>query len=256
MTQFSRTPQWKWRPDWRIWTLALLLMPVLLSLGFWQLDRAQQKAAELARWESPESATWPPSDPARGQPVTVAGQYDPHFLWLLDNRTRDGQRGYELYQLFRPVAGEPLVVNRGWLAAPQSRAQLPRTTTPGAPVVLNTRLADWPQPPTLGESDPADGSGWPRRVQSLGRADVLEHVDAVSSHTVRLANEDQPGALRVDWQPGTLGVASHKGYALQWFSLAVVLLTLTIATSFRKEPDEPDPDQDLKDPDTEDAQRK
>ncbi|MDX1588343.1 MAG: SURF1 family protein [Oleiphilaceae bacterium] len=225
-----------------------MLLPVLLSLGFWQLDRAQQKAEEQARWESTESDIWPPTDPAPGQPFTVAGHYDAHYQWLLDNRTRDGQRGYELYQLFRPLAGEPLVVNRGWLAAPRSRQQLPSVSTPEGPVVLETRLAQWPQPPMVGESDPADATGWPRRVQSLDQSDVLEVLDAVSPYTVRLANADQPGALRVDWQPDTMGVATHKGYALQWFSLAVVLLTLTIASSFRKNTDEPHQD-------TEESQR-
>ncbi|TVP58037.1 MAG: SURF1 family protein [Halomonadaceae bacterium] len=219
----------------------------MISLGFWQLDRARQAAQEQARWESAsDEANWPPSDPARGQPVSLAGEYQPRYQWLLDNRTRDGRRGYELYQLFQPVTGEPLVINRGWLPAPDSRDQLPTVATPQAPVVIEARLADWPQPPTMGASDPADSSGWPKRVQTLSQADVLAHSDPVSGYTVRLADSDQPGALQADWSPTSMGVASHRGYALQWFSMSVVLLTLTIATSFRKDPDSEDTDEQNK----------
>lgn len=229
-----------WRPDWRLWLLALMLLPVLVGLGIWQLGRAAEKEQLLAQWSDPSQAVpWGQLEPAgsvTGQPVTLAGHYD-EPVWLLDNRTRDGAPGYEVLSLFRPDQGRPVVVNRGWVPAQRRRDQLPAIDTPAAPVTLLARVADYPVPPILaGEAGAPGGSpGWPRRVQALPR-ELAETVAAdVAARIVKLNDPNQPGAFRADWEPDMMGAQTHYGYALQWFSMAAALIILTIIASYRKQ---------------------
>lgn len=239
-----KTQRWQWSPDWRIWGLALLLLPVLLGLGFWQLDRAEQKAQERARWEgSGEAVSWPPPDDAgTGTPVVLSGKYDAERIWLLDNRTRDGRRGYEVLQWFYPETTElPVIINRGWVEAPQRRSEFPSIETPEQPVRLEARVADWPEPLVLGETDPSDMAGWPRRTPVMTPGFLADQDLTAHELYLRVADSDQAGAFRTGWTPDRMDAATHQGYALQWFGLAAVLLSLTIMTSFRKA-DEEHPD--------------
>ena len=228
--------RWLWRPDWRLWLMAVILFPGLVSLGFWQLSRAAEKQAELDRWEGAGAALeWPVSEtPESGLPLILEGYYHDEHQWLLDNRTRDGRAGYEVLQRFVPVDGEALVVNRGWVPAGPSRQMLPEVAAPSDLVRLQVRTAEWPEPPTLADEADVPGVLWPLRVQSLRLERALQMVP-VSPIIVRLEDDSQPGALVTDWQPQRMGPETHRGYAVQWFALATALLCLTVGASFRRE---------------------
>ena len=226
----------RWRADWRLLLFAGLFLPLLLGLGVWQLERAEQKARLLADWQE-ESSHQPWSrltdeHQRPGQPVTVTGHYGEQ-TWLLDNRTRNGRAGYEVLTVFQPTQGQPLVVNRGWLPAPPTRNRLPEVTTPEQLVTLTGRLAAYPQPPVL--SDQAERSeGWPRRVQALPPERVAEQLAQPPLYIVQLYSRRQPGALEPARAPDIMGPQTHYGYAAQWFGLALVLIILTLVASYRK----------------------
>lgn len=226
----------QWRFDWRLLLFSGVFLPVLLALGFWQLDRAGEKQARLAQWEiQSNQLDWPAHLKAGlevGQPVELEGRYQDR-TWLLDNRTRDGAPGYEVLTLFQPEQGQPLVVNRGWIQAPRRRDQLPDIESPSAAVVLSGRLREYPEPPVLMDT-PVDQSQWPRRVQALTREDARSVSSTVASLIMRLDDPTQPGAYRADWAPDRMGVQTHYGYAVQWFSLATALIVLTVVASYRK----------------------
>lgn len=226
---------WRWQPSRAVWGVAITLLPVLLGLGLWQLDRGFEKAQAQARWSDTEGPVeWPVSQPLEGQAVRLTGQYDPDIQWFLDNRTRDGRPGYEVLQPFRTESG-PVIVNRGWVAAPDARDRLPEAETPGGTQRVRANVWDWPSPLVLGEVDAVNKDGWPRRVASLERGQARKVLADAARVPVRLADDGQPGAFRTGWQPERMEAETHYGYAVQWFGLAVVLLTLTIATSFRRD---------------------
>lgn len=235
MTRHSAHTGRRWRTNRKLLCFSALFLPVLIGLGIWQLERAEQKEHRLQHWQIPESQRnwleiWR-DGPEEGLPVRLNGQYS-HFSWLLDNRTRDGVPGYEVLTLFYPEAGPPVVVNRGWVRAPVRREVLPAFPTPQSEVQLQGRIADFPQPPVLDEDVAVQG--WPRRVQTLGSEQAAEVEKLVANRVIRLDSPLQPGAFRADWQPDRMGPQTHYGYALQWFSLALVLLVLTLAASYRR----------------------
>lgn len=225
----------RWRFNPRLLVFSGCLLPLLLALGVWQLQRAGEKEALLQQWQlQATTLAWPEQvnqGLANGQPVTLSGHYGDRS-WLLDNRTRDGVAGYEILTLFEPTEGPAVVINRGWLRAPASRERLPVFPTPATEVIVEGRLADFPVPPVLANAGPSQG--WPRRVQALQQSAVEAEAGTVANRVIRLTGSDQPGAFRADWQPDRMGPQTHYGYAVQWFSLALALVVLTIIASYRK----------------------
>lgn len=226
----------QWQFDWRLLVFSGVFLPMLLSLGFWQLNRAEEKQVLLNQWQQEaEDLAWPDmvsDELAAGRPVTLTGMYGSRN-WLLDNRTRDGVPGYEVLTEFRPVEGPPVVVNRGWVQAPRTRDQLPDIETPEGIFTLEGRLSDYPVPPVLVDQSTGNGQ-WPRRVQSLPEKAARQEIPDLPGKIVRLSGKRQPGAYRADWEPDLMGPQTHYGYATQWFALAMALTILTVVASYRK----------------------
>ncbi|PAV26915.1 cytochrome oxidase assembly protein ShyY1 [Tamilnaduibacter salinus] len=226
----------RWRFDWRLWLFTGLLFPVLVSLSVWQWQRAGEKEQRMDQWQQTRSeAPWRALQSGAltaGQPIRIQGRYRPGPLWLLDNRTRNGQSGYEVLSLFEPMTGDPVLVNRGWVPAPRRRDALPSVRTPTGMVTIRARVADYPTPPVIGETTVS--TSWPRRVQSLPRERVRDVAPTVAAVSLRLDGADQPGAFRADWELDVMGPGTHYGYAGQWALLAALLLTMTLVASYRK----------------------
>lgn len=206
----------------------------MLWLGFWQLGRAEEKTAQLERWETLKPQEWPlPDEASEGQPVIIDGRYRADRQWLLDNRTRDGRAGYEVLTLFVPREGLPVVINRGWIPGTRDRSRLPDISVDEGPHRLEARVAEWPEPPVIGAVE--ESPDWPKRVQALTHESAVQTAGQKVDRTfLRLADSRQPGALRVDWAPARMGANTHYGYAVQWFGLALALLVLSTVASFRK----------------------
>ncbi len=235
MTEAQKSPR-KWKADWRLLIFAGAFLPLLVGLGIWQLNRAAEKQVLLEQWQQEaRDLAWPEqvaSGLESGRPVTVTGLFGDRS-WLLDNRTRDGVAGYEVLTVFYPLEGPPVLVNRGWVAAPRTRDQLPDVSPPDGVFSLAGRLSPFPEPPVLSE-DSVPAEGWPRRVQTLPAEIARKEIAQVPGAIIRLQGSGQPGAYRADWEPDLMGPQTHYGYATQWFALAVVLTILSVIASYRK----------------------
>ena len=235
MSDSQRTHR-QWHFDWRLLVFSGVFLPLLVSLGVWQLNRAEEKQVLLEQWQQEaENLAWQDmvsGDLNSGRPVTLTGMYGSRN-WLLDNRTREGAPGYEVLTEFRPLEGPPVVINRGWVQAPRTRAELPDIATPEGIFTLEGRISDYPVPPVLVDQ-PAAEDQWPRRVQSLPKQAARLEIPELPDRIVRLSGERQPGAYRADWEPDLMGPQTHYGYATQWFALAVALTILTVVASYRK----------------------
>src|SRR5690554_3361114 len=183
----------KWQLNWRLMVFTGAFLPLLIGLGIWQLNRAAEKQILIEQWQQEaQNLDWPEqvaSGLDNGRPVTITGLYGKRS-WLLDNRTRDGIAGYEVLTDFHPLQGPPVLVNRGWVAAPRTRNKLPDVPAPEGVFSLTGRLSPYPEPPVLSETT-EQPEGWPRRVQMLPGAVARAEVAGLPSAIIRLQDHEQ-----------------------------------------------------------------
>jgi surfeit locus 1 family protein len=229
--------------EWRMTLLIVCLLPTLVFLGFWQLQRADEKAVlaqtfEQRRHQAPleiHKAVGRSAEALAYMPVRFSGQFDENRYYLLDNRVYGGKFGYEVISLFR-VDGQDLIVlvNRGWIAGDPARLQPPVVTTPVGQIDIRGHVYVAPGEPYL-LAEQIIAPGWPKTLQALEMAKLADSLTsltdtAVFTYPVRI-DAGMPGALSVDWQVINVSPAKHTGYAVQWFTMAAVLALFYILRS-------------------------
>lgn len=203
-----------------------VMLPLVVALGFWQLERAAYKDALQARYFDrvgmlPVAMPLPGGDTAFLR-VRLQGRYHPDHHYLVDNRLKDGRPGYWVVSRFDAGHGRTYLVNRGWLEAPGSRQQLPAVPTPaGTQELIGVIWPDTGLPPLLAD-DPWPGT-WPRRVQRLDVARMADEHPTTVALEVRL-EPAQPGVFAPAPVDADFLPERHRGYAVQWFGLGGVLI--------------------------------
>lgn len=228
--------------------LALLLAGLLLAAGFaglgqWQLRRGIEKqvmlqdvAAVLARRQAqPLSAAARP----RGYDWSLgSGRFLDGPVLLLDNQRRGPSVGVRVLAAFQPTDGAPLLVDLGWLALPGDR-RLPEISVPAGPQSVSGLLS--PPPSTGLALGPAYTKSAPERWL-LTRVDLAALSAGLrlplSPRVLRLDPALPIGYARdLDVLPNTLPPERHRGYAVQWFGLALVTLLISLYFGiFRRRP--------------------
>lgn len=231
--ELSRVPR-VWRADWRMTLFVLIMLPLVLFLAVWQLDRAAYKQSLMDAYFDklgalPMELASDPTAAIAPEPFTrvrINGSFLPLQL-LLDNQIENGKPGYWVYAPFT-TGGATWLVNRGWVAAPRLRTDLPDVAALPTGEVSLVALV-WPDTGTL----PLFGNKSLQRendlVVRMQRLDIpaLEAMlgTPITGKELRL-EAGQPGVLKAAPQTMGFGVERHQGYAFQWFGLAVALVTL------------------------------
>lgn len=213
--------------NWKITLFATLALPLLLSLGFWQLERASHKRAIEAnfalRQSAPplelDAATLANSEPF--QRVIARGQFDNEHTWLLDNKQRHGQVGYEVISPLHLHDGTWILVNRGWLKSTGDRQQLPAVAAVTGEQSVFGELAHVSHHPMLDASSLTDD--WPRVVMAIDTDAMAEQLGRPLANSYLRIAEISPGAFETQWQPVNMSAHTHTGYAFQWFAMALAL---------------------------------
>ncbi|MBX2809112.1 MAG: SURF1 family protein [Cellvibrionaceae bacterium] len=223
------------RRHWQIGLLVVIVLPLFIKLGFWQLARAEQKRQLLSVYQQQQNL--PPvllpegfADKSRESIVLyrklmARGVFDPTRYWLLDNRTRAGRAGYEV--LMPLVTGDnTLLVNRGWVPAPLLREQLPQIVTPEGEVDVQGYGFAPKKNPLLKTSDSDLSQPWPKRVLQVDLQRAATELNAKLYPVLLRLHADSEAALVTQWPLVNSHPEKHQAYALQWFAMAVALCLL------------------------------
>jgi len=236
--------KWSFTPSILPAVAALATFSLLLVLGFWQLDRADQKVALYEKFlEKSEldpvhlnQELFPDNlEKLQWRRSYVSGYYVEGRLFLLDNQVLGGEPGYFVFSPFAIAGtGRRVMVNRGWVPAGYYRDTLPDIHTPEGTLILEGVLA--PPPATgllLGGGVEEKMEMGVSRMQNIDLK-VLEAILGYKllPYVIQLG-PSAPGGYTREWgMPGS-GAERHHGYAFQWFALAAALLVIYFSTTIR-----------------------
>jgi cytochrome oxidase assembly protein ShyY1 len=231
--------------QWVLLTLiGLLLMPVMVRLGFWQLHRHEHRvannriiAAGLKATPVPvESVTSPGYDVPRKdlyRMVTATGRYDTAHEVVARHRTAgnsgsdDSSGGGEEvgYHVITPLIlddGRAVLINRGWISPGDDPASFPKITPPpsGEVTVVGRLRPD--------ESTSSTGirnrKGLPSRQVMLINPTAVESAgglpeQAVGGYLELVSTSPRPshGQPSLIPDPDHSSIGPHMAYAIQWW---------------------------------------
>lgn len=222
--------------------ITLLLLPLLLRLGFWQLERAEEKQVLLEQIETANSnvpldlkAKLEVNDALNYRTVKLTGVYDKQHLVFHENQVHNQVPGYHVLVPMKISNSEFYVlVNLGWVAMTGSREKLPEVEIPGEMQAINGKLKLISDKTfTLGNTSQSN-QGWPALVQWLNIDDIRQKSQLNLHPFIVLLDEKQSHGFVRKWVPVVMLPEKSISYAVQWFSLATALLLIYIVVNMRK----------------------
>lgn len=210
------------KPGVALTLFVAVFFPLFVTLGIWQLNRAEQKTQLEAELQArttiqPLTEDTPPVD---FQHYRLSGKLDADTVWLLDNRTWEGRAGYEVWT---PLdSGDRwYLVSLGWVQGSADRSRLPELELP-------TETRDWvgqwrPLSDSIVLADTPLTNQWPQVIQAIAPQPMAEKMQRQPPAGLLQLTEGQPGVGPINWTPSVMSAEMHNGYALQWFAMAIAL---------------------------------
>lgn len=226
--------------NWKLSVFTLFFALLTLYLGYWQLQRAAQKREILAHYErmkrrDPVDIDLVLEPMQADQPyrkIRAQGHFDAERYWLLEGRIHEGRVGYEVLMPFVLDERRAIIVNRGWVAAAGDRQRLPPFFTPLGQVTLH---GEWRPPsdsPLINErKNPL--RRWPHAILEVDLPLMREQWGASLQAALVQLEASDPHAFTILGTPVNMPPSRHQAYALQWFLMSFVVLSLYAFTVYK-----------------------
>jgi surfeit locus 1 family protein len=257
------------RRYWWATLVVLLGMAFLARLGFWQLDRLEQRrarnaqiAAQLAQPPLPLTGQPLPGDLAglKNRRASASGQFDFAHQVALKEQHWMGAPGVHLIAplVIQPALRSPggthqaVLVDRGWLpldqAAPQdwSVYNQPGPVSVTGFIQLSQTLPAGAPPGGTGAADAAQAApAAPQRSAAWYRVDIPAiqaqvPYELLPVYLLQVPPEGNATQLPYRAEPEVdLSDGPHLGYAIQWFIFSLILGIIYVRYVNKKEPSQP-----------------
>ena len=221
----------------KILIFAIIFVPITISLGLWQIERANEKKVIISNYDkllvSTPIALQKEQPLENWQPIETVGAYQDLVIYE-DNAINSGKAGFKVYHLFQNGDGTFIFVHRGFIERNLIKNNLPRIDTPvGKKNIKGTTL--FKQNNTfvknIEESDI-------RIIQEFNTSVLIERFPILKDRYLHpfLFNLDVRDAdkFKPIEKPVNMTATKHIGYAIQWFGLCAALIILTIYAYRRK----------------------
>ena len=221
----------------KILIFAIIFVPITISLGLWQIERANEKKVIISNYDkllvSTPIALQKEQPLDNWQPIETVGAYQDLVIYE-DNAINSGKAGFKVYHLFQNGDGTFIFVHRGFIERNLIKNNLPRIDTPvGKKNIKGTTLFKENNTfvKNIEESDI-------RIIQEFNTSVLIERFPILKDRylhpflfnlDVRDADKFQPIE-----KPVNMTATKHIGYAIQWFGLCAALIILTIYAYRRK----------------------
>jgi len=226
-------------PSWVMSLLTIFAIFLFVRLGFWQLERAQEKKqmlAAMSQFAKLSPIDWSMNDklPVQYQQIKINGNYLPHVL-LLDNQHHNHNFGYDVISLLHTNNGKIILVDRGWVAGDITRRIYPQIKNPKGNISISGSVY---YPST---KNWVLGQAIEEKTNDLA---IIESLDtkllgqflhkSVYPFIIRLNRDNAYGYLR-EWAIVSMSPNRHYAYAFQWVVIAIAVLVIFIVLNFKKE---------------------
>jgi len=206
-------------------TITAVCVIVMCWLGFWQLDRMEQKQQRLnsiTQKQGKESLSLiqalASNDP-RDTRVVFEGVPDITRVLLLDNQIYNKQVGYSVLVPVNTNAGW-LLVNYGWLPAPDLQRTLPSVVIENDGIQQFSGVLSKPGKNPLIQETMSASTHFPALIQQISVADISRFLELnLLPYVVVLTQESE--VFSRHYEPVVMPPEKHLGYAIQWFGLAI-----------------------------------
>jgi surfeit locus 1 family protein len=219
--------------------LALAAMAVLARLGVWQLDRLEQRqvfnARVLAQIEAEpldlNTGSIPPDlNTMEYRQVSVVGEYDHEHQVALRNQVWQSRSGVHLLTPLKVQGSDDIVlVDRGWIPLEDIEPERwDQYLEPGVVTVSGVIRASQQSPDFGKRVDPTPMPGESLTAWHLADLERMEEqmpydllpVYIQQAPDITLSMETMPYRTQPDLE---LSEGPHLGYAVQWFTFALIL---------------------------------
>ena len=221
----------------KILIFAIIFVPITISLGIWQIERANEKKLIIANYDkllvSAPIALQKNQMLNNWQPIETTGTYQDTVVYE-DNAINNGKAGFKVYHLFRNDDGTFIFIHRGFIERNLIKNNLPEVEIPTEKKsIYGTTL--FKQNNTFVKNIEESDS---RIIQEFNASLLIDKYPMLKDKylhpflfnlDIRDENKYQPIE-----KPVNMTASKHIGYAIQWFGLCAALIILTIYAFRRK----------------------
>ena len=222
----------------KILIFAIIFVPITISLGFWQLDRAEEKREIIANYD--ELLTSEPINLnvktiyKNWQPIATIGRFKDIVIFE-DNAILSGRAGFKIYHLFENGDGSYVFVHRGFIERNMVKNNLPFIDLPKGKQSLEGSVLIKKDNSFVQDIEESDA----RIIQEFNIERLINKFPILKDRYLHpflfnLDIRDNKKFLAIE-KPVNMAASKHIGYAIQWFGLCIALIILTIYAFRRKD---------------------
>ncbi|MDA8871897.1 SURF1 family protein [Candidatus Thioglobus sp.] len=211
----------------------------LVSLGFWQLERADDKRIIEASIKQANTGSVELIKKEEGlqskeyYEVRLQGKYLSDKQFIYDNQIVDQVSGY---YVLTPYALEgqskAILINRGFIPWNGRRDKLADIVIGQETREIKVQIS---KPIKRMELKPSEvGIQFPALIQSIDLQDMADRAKVDFSSVIGLLDASASNGFIRKWEPYTGSIEKHIGYAVQWFLMALVLAIIGIRIAIKQ----------------------
>lgn len=220
----------------------LIVCSTLASLGYWQLERAEEKRiiernihhAQTQQIVDLNEATLDSLLNKFYHSAEIKGRYDSQHQFLYDNRTYKGKPGYHVLTPFilenKSIA---VLINRGWIPYQGSRDDIPDIHVDELDATVKGIIKEPSKSIVLSKAEPL-GTDYPITLQSISLKELAENLNYSLLPVVIELDKAEPSGFIREWQPYYGKIDKHIAYAVQWFFMSLILFLIYLKMHTKK----------------------
>jgi len=238
---------YEFRFRWSLFITLLILLPLGITLGFWQMDRAKEKdSIENLREKNTNQgmirlgANDNDIDTMLYREVSISGEFKLSQQILLENKKYKTKPGYHIFTPMRLQDSDIyILIARGWVPQGADRRFTPALPGSQGNQKIQGRVERVPSV-GLKVGEPGEsGMMWPKRLTYLELSWVTKETGYKFLPYVVYQTSGEDFGLVRDWRQEfqakeRMSPEKHLGYALQWFSLAALVVIMYLILSIGK----------------------